>query len=148
MGLGMRLHSCTFSTSLYWYIQSHKKVFLMKASTCRDGTLKNQPTKIGTALQYIHAIPTSCAILPTMLCVCYEQSNHTPRCSREVSAAGLPWFEHFRVQCYRLVKCLLVGVRKTKFTAANLQYGVCAEFSSVLKGFMLLKGILVLVLVN
>ena len=29
-----------------------------------------------------------------------EQSNYTPRCSREVSAAGLPWLEHFRVQCY------------------------------------------------
>ena len=29
-----------------------------------------------------------------------EQSNRTPRCSREVSAAGLPWLEHFRVQCY------------------------------------------------
>ena len=30
----------------------------------------------------------------------YEQSNRTPRCSRSVSAAGLPWLEHFRVQCY------------------------------------------------
>ena len=30
----------------------------------------------------------------------YEQSNRTPRYSREVSAAGLPWLEHFRVQCY------------------------------------------------
>ena len=30
----------------------------------------------------------------------YEQSNRTPRCSREVSAAGLPWLERFRVQCY------------------------------------------------
>ena len=29
-----------------------------------------------------------------------EQSNRTPRCSRKVSAAGLPWLEHFRVQCY------------------------------------------------
>ena len=29
-----------------------------------------------------------------------EQSNRTPRCSQEFSAAGLPWFEHFRVQCY------------------------------------------------
>ena len=29
-----------------------------------------------------------------------EQSNRTPRCSRKVSAAGLPWFEHFRFQCY------------------------------------------------
>ena len=30
----------------------------------------------------------------------YEQSNRTPRCSWRVSAAGLPWLEHFGVQCY------------------------------------------------
>ena len=40
-----------------------------------------------------------------LYCVIYvilfiEQSNRTPRCSREVSAAGLPWLKHFRVQCY------------------------------------------------
>ena len=29
------------------------------------------------------------------LCVTYEQSNRTPRCSQEVSAAGLPWLKHF-----------------------------------------------------
>ena len=50
---------------------SHKKVFSMKTSTCRDGTLKNQPNKIGTTPQYFYTIPTSCAILPTMHCVCY-----------------------------------------------------------------------------
>ena len=38
----------------------------MKTSACRDGTLKNQPNKMGTAPQHIHTIPTSCAILPTM----------------------------------------------------------------------------------
>jgi len=27
----------------------------------------------------------------------YKQSNRTPRCSWEVSAAGLPWLEHLRV---------------------------------------------------
>ena len=27
---------------------SHKKVFQMKTSACRDGTLKNQPNKMGT----------------------------------------------------------------------------------------------------
>ena len=37
---------------------------------CRDGTLKNQPNKMGTTPQHIYTIPTSCAILPTMLCVC------------------------------------------------------------------------------
>ena len=42
----------------------------MKTSACRDGTLKNQPNKIGTTPQHIHTIPSSCAILPTMLCVC------------------------------------------------------------------------------
>ena len=50
---------------------SHKKVFRMKTSACRDGTLKNQPNKMGTTPQYIYTIPISCAILPTMLCVCY-----------------------------------------------------------------------------
>ena len=50
---------------------SHKKVFSMKTNTCRDGTLKNQPNKIGTTPQYFYTIPTSCAILPTMHCVCY-----------------------------------------------------------------------------
>ena len=38
----------------------------MKTSACRDGTLKNQPNKMGTTPQHIHTIPTSCAILPTM----------------------------------------------------------------------------------
>ena len=38
----------------------------MKTSTCRDGTLKNQPNKIGTTPQYFYTIPTSCAILPTI----------------------------------------------------------------------------------
>ena len=43
-----------------------KKVFQRKTSACRDGTLKNQPNKMGTTPQHIHTIPTSCAILPTM----------------------------------------------------------------------------------
>ena len=51
-------------------LTSHKKVFRMKTSACRDGTLKNQPNKMGTTPQHIYTIPTSCAILPTMLCVC------------------------------------------------------------------------------
>ena len=51
--------------------ESHKKVFSTKTSTCRDGTLKNQPNKIGTTPQYFYTIPTSCAILPTLHCVCY-----------------------------------------------------------------------------
>ena len=63
-------------TLIYGYrcvdiLTSHKKVFSMKTSTCRDGTLKNQPNKIGTTPQYFYTIPTSCAILPTMHCVCY-----------------------------------------------------------------------------
>ena len=36
----------------------------MKTSACRDGTLKNQPNKMGTTPQHFHTIPTSCAILP------------------------------------------------------------------------------------
>ena len=38
---------------------SHKKVFKRKTSTCRDETLKNQPNKMGTTPQHIHAIVTS-----------------------------------------------------------------------------------------
>ena len=34
-----------------------------------------------------------------ILLILYEQSNCTPRCSKEVNAAGLPWLKHFRVQC-------------------------------------------------
>ena len=37
--------------------------FVMKT---RDGTLKNPPNKMGTT-QYFYTIPTSCAILPTVL---------------------------------------------------------------------------------
>ena len=37
---------------------------------------------------------------------------------KQISAAGLPWLEHFRVQCYTWVKSLLVGFRRTKFTTA------------------------------
>ena len=51
----------------------------------------------------------------------FQQSNRAPSCSLEVSAAGLPCLEHFRVQCYTQVKSLLVGFRKTKFTATQLQ---------------------------
>ena len=43
-----------------------QKSFHLKTSTCRDGTLKNQPNKIATTPQYFYTIPTSCAILPTM----------------------------------------------------------------------------------
>ena len=32
---------------------SHKKVFQMKTSACRDGTLKNHPNKMGTTPQHI-----------------------------------------------------------------------------------------------
>ena len=57
-------------TKSYVSPTSHKKVFRMKTSTCRNGTLKNQPNKMGTTPQHIHTIPTSCANLPTMFCVC------------------------------------------------------------------------------
>ena len=32
------------------------------------------------------------------------EHDHTPRCSYEVSAAGLSWLKHFRVQFYMNVK--------------------------------------------
>ena len=54
-------------SALIWqYVYSHKNVFQMKTSTCREGTLKNQPNKMGTTPQHIYIIPTSCAIFPTI----------------------------------------------------------------------------------
>ena len=50
------------------------------------------------AYTFWHAIPTYSLML-LFFCT-FEQSNRTPRCSKEVSAEGLPWLEHFRVQCY------------------------------------------------
>ena len=59
-----------YSYVSFYIAKSHKNVFRMKTSTCRDEMLKNQPNKMGTTPQHIHTIPTSCAILPTMFCVC------------------------------------------------------------------------------
>ena len=73
------LYTAQISQSLSYFLpnllipnfpQVKKKFFQMKTSTCRDGTLKNQPNKMGMTPQHIHIIPTSCAILTTMLCVC------------------------------------------------------------------------------
>ena len=49
------------------YYKSQKK--FSKAHVARDGTLKNQPNKVGTTPQYFYTIPTSCAILPSITCV-------------------------------------------------------------------------------
>ena len=40
---------------------------------------------------------TQCMIHNSSFLFHSEQSNHTPRCSQRVSAAGLPWLEHFGV---------------------------------------------------
>ena len=58
---------------MHTVLQSSKpllKVFWIKTSVCRYGTLKTQPNKIGTTPQYFHTIPTSCAILLTIPCIC------------------------------------------------------------------------------
>ena len=39
-------------------------------SATGDGTLINQSNKMGMTQQYFHTISTTCAILPTMPCVC------------------------------------------------------------------------------
>ena len=49
--------------------RSHKKVYWTKTSTCRDGILKNQANKMGMTPQHFHTIPTSCAILPCVVCI-------------------------------------------------------------------------------
>ena len=66
MSVGKITVSHDFNQMIY---TSHKKVFQRKTSACRDGALKNKPNKMRTTPQHIHTIPTSCAILPTMLCV-------------------------------------------------------------------------------
>ena len=40
-----------------------------------DGTLKKQLNKIGMTTQHFHNILTSCAILPSMPCVCCVHSR-------------------------------------------------------------------------
>ena len=49
-----------------------------------------------------------------------EQSNRTPRCSQEVSAAGILCLEHFGVQCYTKVKSLLVAFRENAIQPQDL----------------------------
>ena len=44
--------------------------------------------------------PPSCKQRPLIKTALIKQSNLTPRCSRKVSAAGLPWLEHFRSSAY------------------------------------------------
>ena len=43
--------------------------FLNTKSDYKDGALINQPNKIAMTLQ-VHTVPASCAVLPTMPCVC------------------------------------------------------------------------------
>ena len=66
---------------------------------------KSETESLYTALIHIPSVKNT-----TINFKVSEQSNCTPRCSQEVIAAGLPWLEHFRVQCYTQVKSLLVGL--------------------------------------
>ena len=70
VGLEIYVLYITSLNNDYTRLMAHKKVFRMKTSACRNGTLKNQPNKMGTTPQHIYTTPTSCAILPTILCVC------------------------------------------------------------------------------
>ena len=45
---------------------------------------------------YLTSREMQCSYFSPLSVYHFEQSNHTPRCSRKVSAAGLPWLEHFR----------------------------------------------------
>ena len=76
---------------------SHKKVFWMKTSTYRDGTLKTQPNKMGTT-QHFHTIPTSCAILPSMhttkLSTCSMHTTKLSTCTLAYSNPLNKWTSH------------------------------------------------------
>ena len=52
---------------------SHKKVFRTKTGVCRDGTLKNQPNKIGTThntfTSSIHLVPFQLVCFVFVSCV-------------------------------------------------------------------------------
>ena len=66
-----------FSVLKYWMVYrvytlnisstSHKIVFWMKTSVCRDGTLN----QMGMTSQHFHIIPTSCVILPLVTQICF-----------------------------------------------------------------------------
>ena len=54
----------------------------MKTSTCHDATLKHQPNKIGTILQYFYTTPTSYATLSIHHKACnFANSCPTNECS-------------------------------------------------------------------
>ena len=52
------------------YLKVTKMFSEQKQAHVSDGTIKHQPNKMGMTPQYLHTIPTSCAILSTMPCVC------------------------------------------------------------------------------
>ena len=88
-----------------WYVcLKSQKVFWTKTGACRDGTLKNQPNKMGTTPQHFHTIPTSCAILPTMLCVSCVHSRVV-----EGSGLGSAGCMFSACWCEWRVSCVLGG---------------------------------------
>ena len=68
--LGLPSHLSSPLPFLLWQKKpagaSHQKVFVRKTSACKDGTLKNQPNKMGITQQFFQTEHTSCTILPTM----------------------------------------------------------------------------------
>ena len=71
------------------------------------------------------------------------ERNCTPRCSYEVSAAGLPWPEHFRVQCYTQVKVHRYLATKSEVEGFRDQGFVLPEVESLrVKSLQLLICIL------
>ena len=68
----------------------------MKTSACRDGTLKHWPNRMGTTLQHLHTIPTSCAILPTMHNTKLSTLNEhgTQHYSKAFHIKGNPYLPH------------------------------------------------------
>ena len=75
------------------------------------------PFPNGLGLLYTQNIVVKCGL--------NEQSNRTPRCSQEVSAAGLPQLEHFRVQCYTQNTVIKCGLNKDWWLSTYRNFCKC-----------------------
>ena len=99
--------------------RSHKKVYWTKTSTCRDGILKNQANKMGMTPQHFHTIPTSCAILPSMLNKWTSHSllfTHQPSWIQDICHVQQQYYTTYTLTCNKTQHCLCTPQRLTVST--------------------------------